>query len=96
MKKRNYQKTEADVVVVIAPPIVVDISKTTVATVTADQAVIGLEFYAWLHKSSLRFNYLLPLYFIRPPKPLGKVETEAKHVVSLFPNFAGDLRSWPP
>ena len=48
MKKRNYLKAKTDVVVVIVVPIVVDIGKTAVIAVTANQTVIVLKVDACL------------------------------------------------
>lgn len=53
MKKRNYLKAKTNVVVVIVTPIVVDIGKTTIVTVTTDQAVIGLKSMPVSFKTSL-------------------------------------------
>ncbi len=66
MKKRNYPKTERDVVVVIVTPVVIDAGKTTVIAVTTDQAVIVLKVYA---RSSLEAhcssNALAAVFYFR-------------------------------
>lgn len=77
----------------IVRPIVVDIGKTTVVGVTTIQTVVGLESMSVSFKTHCGSISLTTVFYSSSFALSASEETESRHVVSLYLNFAGDLRS---